>query len=157
MLDKQTQAVTHTIWTAQRVTAPLTNVYTRAVLTNTTGHDLGDCDTANVAVSITRYGSAPGRRNRGRIALAGIPVGDISLGKILPASQASYNNIGAAMTGIKTLVAGHAVEMGFWSPAHIGMVNGQPVNYPAQFVGTPSYVVRDTIRVQRSRTVGVGS
>jgi len=49
------------------------------------------------------------------------------------------------------------VTMGYWSPAHSGIVNGNVVNYTALFVPCVATTARPTVRVQRSRTIGVGS
>lgn len=157
MLPLQADALTHEKWTAQRVQGVLSGVFERALSSNVTGTDLADCDTANVAGCISRRGAAPGRRNKGRIAIAGITVNAAAEGLLSAGWQSDAALLAVKLRGELEIEPGLTVTMGFWSPTHTGMVGGLPVVYPAQFVAVVDTTVRNTVRVQRSRTIGVGS
>jgi len=152
----QMPAMEHVRWEVQKVSPVLGAAYQFPL---GTAGSLGENSMlTNVACCITRFGGEGGRRQRGRIAVAGAPEGSYFNGFVTtiyqglldvwaPALHLNY----AAPLGIFTL------STGFWSPEHEGMVGNVPVTYEAQYVKCIGHVVRSTARVQRSRTVGVGS
>jgi len=115
-------------------------------------------ETANTAVCITRFGGEGGRRQRGRVAIAGMPDGSFNEGKVTTITKGLLDVWAACLHLNYSAPLGiFVLSTGFWSPEHEGIVGGQPVTYEAQYVKCIGHVVRDTVRVQRSRTVGVGS
>lgn len=157
ILDMQTAEVTHVQWMVHRVQPNPTQVFLRALTTDVNGTMPGSCETGNISMSITRKGLAAGRRSKGRIAIAGIPISEYAGGVFGAGILSEGNDVGVLMCGLHTRVAGDQVEMGFWSPAHSAVVGGVTVNYPAQFVPCVTSQAQATVRVQRSRTIGVGS
>lgn len=155
----QSIAVTYEKWSVQKVTLPVAGVIDVPITTNTAGGNLDTAETANTAACISRRGELAGRRQKGRIAVAGI--GDVGMvaGKWDANTMGDLNLLGAELRGFHTRAAGDDIEMGYWSPEHQGTVGNPPILqvYPALFVKVVSTTARDTVRVQRSRTVGVGS
>jgi len=153
----QSDEVTHTNWIVSRVSPTLTPLYTFPIITNPDGVIDGTCETANIALSIERKGALPGRRQRGRIALLGVPATGYAAGQFLTGTLTQAGDIALEMVGLKDAGAELGqFNMGFWSPAHDGVVDGAPVHYDAQFVVCYSAQAKPTVRVQRSRTIGVG-
>lgn len=157
ILSIQSPFVSHLQWIVSRVTPNPTLATTYPLVDDVLG-TLGDSvNTANTAMAIIRKGLNAGRRNRGRIAIAGIDDEYSVDGKWSNLRVADGNTIGAKMVGTFTPVAGYSFTMGFWSPLHTGKVQNVNVNYPAQYVACVSAQAKATVRVQRSRTVGVGA
>jgi hypothetical protein len=151
----QTSDVRHVKWQVQKVSPTPSQVYEFAI--DEPGAAEGSLTTVNIATCITRMGSGAGRRQKGRIAIGGAADLWYSAGKLTALALIAMNTFKpnlylnyAAPLGLFSL------STGFWSPAHVGEANGQPVNYPAQYVRCVAATVRDTVRVQRSRTIGVG-
>lgn len=157
IVDAQASQVAHKQWLIRRVTPNPTQVFIRPIATNAVGGDAGDAETANIAGSITRKGLAAGRRQKGRVAIAGLPTTAYAAGKLNAPAISLNNSIGAAMRGLQTRAAGDAGVMGFWNPGGTRLVNGLPVIYLPQFTEVVTTTAQETVRVQRSRTVGVGS
>lgn len=144
-------------WHVRRADPNPTQPLAKAIAANTSGSLVGPTLPQNVAASISRAGSAAGRRNRGRIAVAGAPQVDNVAGKWSDTHLTRLGLLGVVLIGTVAGAAGYGAQVGYWVPAHTGTVGGQPVNYPALFVPCVSAIARETVRVQRSRTVGVGS
>lgn len=157
ILISQTNQVTHVRWIVQRVTPNPTQVFLMPIATDNVGTVAGDCETGNIALSITRKGLTAGRRSKGRVAIAGIATTGMGSGLFGAGTIAAGDVIGATMKGLTTRVAGDQVGMGFWSPAHDAIVKGVSKHYPALFTGVVTTNTQATVRVQRSRTIGVGS
>lgn len=153
----QTTEVLHERWEVIRVTAPTTQMFVRPVVTDTTGQYATTAETANIGASITRRGSLGGKRYRGRVAIAGIPVTGMAAGVFGATSFTDLSVFATFLRGGYTLADGTHLNMGYWSPLHTGKKAGVPVVYPALFVQTATSEVRKEVRVQRSRTVGRGS
>lgn len=155
--DIQTADVLHLKWQVQRVTPNPTQVFDVPIITSAAGAMAGNCETANVGVCVTRRGSQAGRRQKGRIAFAGGAQASQANGRWAAGYLTNVDAVGSSAIGVQTVAGGlNSVQMGYWVPAHTSIVNGVPVSYAALFVGCVSRTSRDTIRVQRSRTVGVG-
>jgi hypothetical protein len=153
----QTTEVTHLRWEVIRVTQPTTQMFVRNIVTDPTGQDATTAETANISASITRRGTLGGKRHRGRIAVAGLPTSGIAAGVFTAPTTTDLGVIATFLRGGYTLADGTHFNMGYWSPAHEAMVNGQVTVYAPLFVLTATSVVQSTVRVQRSRTVGVGA
>jgi len=142
-------------WDVQKV-MPTVQQPRRYTLDINGGNDT-ECSTFNTSVSVTRYGDEGGRRNRGRIAMMGISDEHYDTGVLGPVSKALFEVATQDIVGTYSAPLGiFVLQLGFFVPAHTGIVNGQPVNYARKFTWARRRIVRDTIRVQRSRTVGVG-
>lgn len=144
-------------WHVTRVNPNPTQPFIRTVTAGTTGSQLSPAGNANSAASISRVGSSAGRRYRGRIAVPGIPQLEQQSGKWASTTMTRLTVLGALIIGSATGATGFTSTLGYYSPAHTEIKNGQPVNLPALYVNAVNAVARDTVRVQRSRTVGVGS
>lgn len=156
--QNQTTQVTHTNWFVQRVNQNPTALYTFPIVTGAAGVLTGDCETANVTMSIERKGGGPGKRQRGRIALSGSPTDGMAAGLFSNNRLAEAAGIAAQMRGVQILAPDWgSIEMGFWSPYHVDESKDPPKVYEAQFVACLTAQCRQTVRVQRSRTVGKGS
>lgn len=153
----QSEDMLHQQWEVRKV-LPVETLPTVVPITWAEQGILADAaETANVAASITRYGDLAGRRNKGRIAIAGIVQAQYEQGLIGATLGVTLDVVGQGITGTYNSAAlGVTISFGFFSPLHTGTVGGLPVTYPAQFVACPRYRVQPTVRVQRSRTVGVG-
>lgn len=151
-----TSDVSYLAWHVRRADPNPTQPLLRPVSAGTSGSLVPPSLPQNVAASISRVGTAAGRRNRGRIALAGAPQVEAQAGKWSAQQLVRMALLGFLLTGTTAGGAGYSAQVGYWVPAHTGIKNGQPVNYPALFVPCVAYIARDTVRVQRSRTVGVG-
>jgi len=153
----QTAEVEHLRWHISKVHPDPTQVRAYLLSTNTSGTDDGTCETANIALSVRRKGDGAGRRQVGRIAIAGLSSDSYAAGKITPAFLAFTDNIKEEVCGLHNALAGFSFEMGFWNGEHT-VNEGTPdeVHYPAQFVYCTSAEVKDTVRTQRSRTLNVG-
>lgn len=154
--DLQTNQVTHVRWIVQRMTPGPTQPFIVPLTTAVQGTLAGDCETGNICLSLFRRGALAGRRYKGRVAIPGQPTTEMASGKFSAALVTSATTKAVSLYGLKTRVAGDVVHMGYWSPAHTGLVKKLLVTYPALFVECVSGGARDTIRVQRSRTIGVG-
>jgi len=143
-------------WHVRRVTPNPNQPVVLDAPAGLTGDNAGSCETSNTALSITRKGVLAGRRYKGRIAVAGLPQ-EVMINGFWDAPTITAAGLaGVSLTGLKTRVAGDAVRMGFWSPQHISKRKSGNVLLTPLFVETNTYTVQRTIRVQRSRTVGVG-
>jgi hypothetical protein len=153
----QSTAVQHRNWHVKRVTNSPTNTFVVPVPGLPTGFLAGDCETGNVAMSVTRKGLSAGRRSRGRVAIAGIPTVDYSQGKFGADVLLNAVALSGDIAGIKQSTSGIVFEMGYWSPGKTEEVNGVTEITLPLFTYCVSAGPRDTVRVQRSRTVGVGT
>jgi len=156
MREFQDQSLTHVKWTAQKVLPTVGALYEFSI--NQTGTFDSAPETCNTALCITRFGAGGGRRQRGRIALTGFP-GNLGVeGKWGIGAKAAAETLAPKLYATYTAPLGiYTLSMGFFSPAHDGRRNNQIVHYDALYVKCVGAVVRDTVRVQRSRTVNVGS
>jgi len=157
LLAMQSDDVRHVAWHLRRVSPNPTQPFVVPLSTNVNGTSINEADTANVAMCISRRGLAAGRRNRGRIAVAGIPSLEMIDGSWSNIPTAQANTLGQRLIGSVTNTDGYTWTRGFWTPAHQGIANGQVVNYAALYIACTAFTVSSTVRVQRSRTVGVGS
>jgi hypothetical protein len=153
----QSPQMEHVKWTAKRVRGVLTTTFEIGIDNAAAGTRAGDAETANLAMSIARKGTSPERRDRGRIAVAGVPTADYAAGVFGAVILGLAETIVDEMIGMHTPSPGINVQLGFWSGAHVGLVNGAVTVYEDLWVPCFSGAVRSTVRVQRSRTVGVGS
>lgn len=152
----QSNEVRHVDWFVKRVTQPTTQTFIRVVTTNNLGAIASTCETANLALSIWRRGIEGGRRNQGRVAIAGIPTSEMSAGVFDQPAINDGNLIAANLGGAITTANNNRYEIGYFSPAHEGLNSGVAVQYPAKFTHVTTTRTQTTVRVQRSRTVGVG-
>jgi len=148
--------VTYVGWHVARVQPLPTQPYSRLCAGATYGVQTGTAGTANVAGSISRTGSSAGRRYRGRIALAGIPESAHVQGIWQAAQLTLMNNLGSSLIGSQSIAGGFSFTLGYWSPAHTEIRNGVPVQLPPLYVNAVAAAAKTTVRVQRSRTIGVG-
>ena len=146
----------HYAWHGQRVTPNPSQFYARTIVTDTDGAKPATCETANLAMSVYRQGDQAGRRFRGRVAIAGIPTTDFAEGRFVQPTVDAGQLVGNQLIGVITLGPNLTARLGFWSPTHTGLVNGNLVVYPAQFVPCFSSGAKETVRTQRSRTINVG-
>jgi len=153
----QSPQVAHTKWSAKRIRGVITTTFEYAIDNATAGTRPGDCETANIAMSISRKGQPPGRRFRGRIAVAGVPTADYAAGVFGASVLDLASFIVPEMVGTHTPSPGINVALGFYTGPHFGFVNLIPTNYIGLWVPCVTGAARNTVRVQRSRTVGVGS
>jgi hypothetical protein len=153
----QTGQVAYRKWNVRRVQGVLSNVFEFPLQGGTVGSKPGDCETANIALSLQRKGILAGRRSRGRIAVAGLPTTSMAEGKWNEEVLISATALAGDILGVKTNAQGVTFEMGFWSPGGTKEVNGQTVITLPLFTPVVSAVPQPTVRVQRSRTLGVGS
>jgi hypothetical protein len=145
-------------WHVKRVEGELSNTFVIPVPGQPAGLGAGDCETGNLALSVERKGLAAGRRSRGRIAVAGLPTTAMAEGRWGAATITSGQALLGDMIGVKQNSQGVIFEMGFFSPAHeVRRKDGTLVLYPRQFTACHAGSVKGTVRVQRSRTVGVGT
>jgi len=152
----QNQIVSHLRWRVQKV-SPVPEAV-REYFPNTTGILENEVDTLNIAACITRFGAGAGRRQRGRIAIGGLDESLYKDGRFSIATMIALNTFKPNLyIDVVAPLSVYTLEMGFWSPAHTGTVDGEPVSYAAQFVPCVGAVVRETVRTQRSRTLEVGS
>ncbi len=158
ILALQSPQVTHVAWHVKRVQGLATNTFVFPIAHVPDSSLPGDAETANIAMSIDRKGLEAGKRSRGRIAVAGIPTGSMDQGKFLPGAIVVGNNVGLEMVGEGSTSDLTTFVMGFWSPEK-QYVNkaGIPVTLLATFIETVTSAAKATVRVQRSRTVGVGT
>lgn len=155
----QTEQVEYLRWDVQRVDPNPTATWTVAKTGTLTGIREGNAQTANVAISITRKGAGPGKRERGRIAVGGIAAESYENGELGIIHYNVVNAVHYRMTGQLTGAGdAYTVSFGFWSPQHTALVGNPPVavTYPPKYTPCVSSVLRTTMRVQRSRTVNVG-
>jgi hypothetical protein len=153
----QTSQVEYRNWRAKRVTGVLTNEFVFPLAAPSAGFKPGDCETANTALSIARKGLLAGRRSRGRIAVAGLPTTSMAAGKWDGDTLNSATSLAGDIAGIKTTPGGVSYEMGYWSPGKEEVVDGVIVITLPLFTFCVNALPKDTVRVQRSRTVGVGT
>jgi hypothetical protein len=153
----QSIQVGHRNWHVKRVTNVLSNTFVIPVPGQPTGLLNGDCETANVALSVTRKGLGAGRRSRGRVAIAGITTLNYAAGKFGSDILINAVSLSGDIAGIKSSPSGIVYEMGYWSPGSTKVVDGVTVITLPLFTYCVSAGPRDTVRVQRSRTVGVGT
>lgn len=152
----QTSEVEHTKWRVSRVIPSPSQPYDFPILTRNTGTLGGTCETANIAMCISRRGAQGGRSNVGRVAFAGQPalfraagkwtVFAVNVGGIAASAIVGRHDLGAAI-GI--------LSYGFYVGERKAKA-GKPFK-AAHYVECVTGTARDTVRVQRSRTVGVGS
>jgi len=155
--DAQSNEVTHVRWEAFRVTVPTTQMFVREIVTDPAGAYANTCETANLSASITRRGELGGKRQRGRIAVAGIPTVHIAAGAFVDAGIANLTAVADAIRGSHVLANGVSAILGYWSPQHTAIIRGVVRDYPPLFVRAASSKFQREVRVQRSRTLGVGS
>jgi hypothetical protein len=157
----QTGQVKYVAWHVRRVVGELTNNFVFPITNGGAaifGLKPGDCETANVALSIERKGLAAGRRSRGRIAVAGLPTTSMAGGRWDASTLVSGTGLAEDLVGQKVTSQEVTLEMGFWSPEHEQKsAEGVVTILPSQFTFAVSATPKDTVRVQRSRTVSVGS
>jgi hypothetical protein len=153
----QSPQVTHEKWTTKRVRGVLTTTFEVPLEQGSVGSRAGDAETANLAMSISRKAVYVGRRWRGRIAVAGVPTTDYAAGKFSAVIVDLASFIVPEMVGSHSSQAGLTFDLGFYTPNHNGFNNLIPFFYPALWVPCVTGAPRETVRVQRSRTVGVGS
>jgi hypothetical protein len=153
----QTNQVSYKNWLVRRVTNILTNQFVLPLTALTNGLKPGDCETANIAMSIYRKGLLAGRRSRGRIAVAGLPTTSMTAGKWDNATLISGMSLAGDMAGIKVTGQGVTFELGYWSPGGSKEVDGETVITLPLFTYAVSAGPQETVRVQRSRTLSVGS
>lgn len=149
------EALTFIHWDVQKVSP--TVMQPRRFAGSIAGQVEGTPSTYNTSVSVTRYGDEGGRRNRGRIALGGMPDEYHESGIINSSALLAYQLVAANIVGTYTALASiFVLRLGFWVPAHSAIVDGVPTTYPAKFTHCKRVIVHNTTRVQRSRTIGVG-
>jgi hypothetical protein len=153
----QTNQVSYKNWIARRVTNVLTNSFVFPVPNAPVGLKAGDCETANLALSIYRKGLLAGRRSRGRIAVAGLPTTSMAAGKWDAATLISGTALAGDIAGIKVNGIGVTFELGYWSPGREYEEDGETVIVLPLFTYAVNAGPQETVRVQRSRTVGVGT
>lgn len=147
--QQQTAEVTHVSWLAKRVNANPTGTFVMGLAPDTTGKLAGTAETSNVSMSIQRKGLGPGRANRGRIQIAGIPTANYAAGIFTPNTVAEAQGVWPRMIGSRVDVTFGEFDLG-WS--HLIKLTGVWIHTKAVTGKAMS-----TVRVQRSRTVGVGS
>lgn len=155
--QQQGSQLTHLQWLVHRVTPAPTNVMVWPITTNNTGHIAVTIETPNIAMSITRKGLLAGRRNKGRIAVAGIPQSAIMNGEFGVDAMAEAAGLAHQVQGVRTTALVGSFEMGWWNPGGTRIVGNVQVIYPPLFVAAVDAYAQKTCRVQRSRTIGVGS
>jgi hypothetical protein len=153
----QTNQVVHRAWHVQRVAGILSASFVHPFEADTTGEGQGDAETANVALSIERKGLAAGRRSRGRIAIAGSPTTEMAQGRFSSPHLITANDVAAKMIGTGATSDLTQFQLGFWSPLHTVTQGTVTTTYAAQFTHCIVATPKSTVRVQRSRTVDVGS
>jgi len=152
----QTPQVTHEKWRVNRVYPDLSQPYDFPILTRNVGVIPGDCETANVAMCVSRRGAGGGRNQVGRVAFAGQPASFRSEGKWTQLAINAGNLAGAQMVGTRNWgVAIGTVHLGFYVGKKKGK-DGAP-DTPGHFVPCVTATARPEVRVQRSRTVNRGS
>lgn len=149
ILDQQSNEVTHDSWIVERAYPNPTGVFTFALSDNVAGHINATCETANVSMSISRKALGLGRQYRGRIQLAGLPTTTYAAGVFGDNALADATAVSAKMIGEYSAAAPGTFQMGWY------------VYYPGPalnlFRNAITSTPKRTVRVQRSRTVGVGS
>jgi len=156
LAEMQHTSVTHVRWDVQRVYPTVGALY--AIPLTQDGQLEGDLPTLNVALCISRHGAGGGRRQRGRIAIGGLP--DAAYNNVMITS--TFNTFAAAFKAhlyetFTAALGAYSISTGFWSPEKTVLVDGEPVVLDAQYVKCVSAINRATARVQRSRTIDVGS
>lgn len=122
----------------------------------TAGTQIQPCQTGTVAEVITIYTSRGGRRGRGRIFLAGARTDTTGMASGLWAAaqttltQAYATALATFYTGVLPPVPFH---LGVWSKASGPAL---PPWTSSQFVRATGLTVRQTVRNQRRRQIGVG-
>lgn len=152
----QTGEVAHEKWRVNRVYPDLSQPYDFPLTTNAAGVLAGTCETANLAFCVARRGAGGGRSQVGRVAFAGQPSSARSEGKWNAVAIAAGQVAGEAIVGTRDWGAAlGTVELGYW----VGPKKATDTNpaVPGHFVACVTATARDTVRVQRSRTVGRGS
>lgn len=153
--EVMSEQVVFTHWDVQKV-KPV-EMQPRRYAGQLPGQNETTISTFNTAVSVTRYGDEGGRRNRGRIAMGGICDEHYDQGLIGPASLVLFRLASSGIVGEYVATAGlFTLQLGFYVPAHSAIVGGVPTTYPAKFTHCTRTIVREQVRVQRSRTIGVG-
>src|SRR6266568_544525 len=143
-------------WHVTRVTPNPTQPFFRACAGATYGSQPGTAQTANVSGCISRVGSTAGRRYRGRIAVAGGDSVHRASG-VWDGAQVNFlQTLGNSAVGNGSVVGGYSYTLGYWSPSHQSISHGQVITLPALYVNAVTATARTTVRVQRSRTIGVG-
>jgi hypothetical protein len=143
-------------WHVTRVQPNPTQPFYQPCAGATYGVQAGTAGTANTSMCISRVGASAGRRYRGRIAVPGCPESAYTAGLWSGAQVTLGNALGTSMTGAGSVVGGYSYTLGYWSPQHTEIRNGVPVILPALYVNAVTANCRNTVRVQRSRTIGVG-
>lgn len=152
----QSDQVTHVGWLVKRLLPVETATFVIGLTERLTGAIASDCETANVAMAIGRKGELPGRRHRGRIAIAGIPTTSYAAGVFNAAAVAAGNLVGAQMSGFRNRAGQAQYNHGFVVPSRKNPNPALPRSTP-RFEEVVAFKAQSTVRVQRSRTVGVGS
>jgi hypothetical protein len=121
---------------------------------NTLGTSAGNCHTGTLAEVVTIYTSQIGRRHRGRMYLAGGGTTTLASGLWATSQTTATMNLTAAMTSrYITGPAGVSWRMGVWSK----LLAGPDPPYPTSaFTRATSLTVRNVVRNQRRRQIGVG-
>lgn len=153
----QSNEVSYVAWHVHRVEPNPTNTFVIPIAGGLTGSLAFTAETANLALSISRKGLAAGRRNRGRIAVAGVPADNMASGKFTAGILAEAAALAAQIRGTQIDVVGGTIHMGWYVPEVERVVNNVNIIQPAKYTDAVVATVKDTIRVQRSRTLGVGS
>lgn len=143
-------------WHVARVNPNPTQPFYRATASATYGAQATTAGSANTAGCISRVGSSAGRRYRGRIAVPGIPTNQYASGVLTTAEVNLLQTLGNSIVGSGSVVGGYTYTLGYWSPQHTVVKNNQPIVLPALYVNAVTATARTTVRVQRSRTIGVG-
>jgi hypothetical protein len=143
-------------WHVARVSPNPTQPFFRATASATYGVQAGTAGTSNLSACISRVGASAGRRQRGRIAVPGCPESAYASGVWTNAQMTLLQTLGNSMVGSGSVVGGYTYTLGYWSPQHTEIIHNVPVVLPPLYVNAVTSTARNTVRVQRSRTIGVG-
>lgn len=120
----------------------------------TVGTALDDIRAFNTSACISRYGAGPPKRRAGRVAIPGGSISARLNGKWNAAELTRLSLIGERLIGIFLgPITNAEMEIGFWRDSY---ERPDGVVLPAHFQFCEHFVVRDTVRTQRTRTVNVG-
>lgn len=152
----QTSEVVHEKWRVTRVMPTHSQPYDFPILTRGVGLLGGTAETANISMCVSRRGAEGGRNQAGRVAFAGQPALFRAAGKWTAFAVAAGNIAAAQIVGRRNLGGDvGTVSFGFYVGPKTNKKTGAHIS--GHYVECVTGTARDTVRTQRSRTVGRGS